>query len=142
MWSSSWSSLETCLLSTLYSEKARALDHRRNSPPTAVRSLDRRQHSRRAAVSHFRVLFPLSVRHIGNHGALKGECQNLETPTKREDTQIVDEKSKIHAPKILRILILPPNEPPKKCKLAVSIRTPRGRNQAGPLIFPIRKVSF
>ena len=34
---------------------------------------------------HFRVPFPLSVRHIGNHGALKGECQNLETLTKRED---------------------------------------------------------
>ena len=81
---------------------------------------------------HFRVPFPLSVRHIGNHGALKGECQNLETPTKREDTQIVDEKSKIHAPKILRILILPPNEPPKSANFAVSTRTHMGGTKQDP----------
>ena len=41
----------------------------------------------------------------------------------------------------LRILILSPNEPPKSANFALSIRAPRGRNQAGPLFFPIRKFS-
>ena len=42
VWSSSWSSLETSILR----EKARALDHRRNSRPTAVyRVLDSPKHS-------------------------------------------------------------------------------------------------
>ena len=47
-------------------------------------------------------------------------------------TQIVDEKSKIHAPKILRTLILPPNEPPKSANFAVSTRTHMGGTKQDP----------
>jgi hypothetical protein len=44
VWSSSWSSLETS--TSILREKARALDHRRNSRPTAVyRVLDSPKHS-------------------------------------------------------------------------------------------------